>query len=469
MRTIEKDKLFYFVLAYSNPQKVLVIKSPSDNKEQKAFLGYGWSDRKGAEGIQLTTDSNGTHLTPLYDLTNRDNPEKINALITQNFLGEMVEIPDVLKPFASLVNLVDMLDFSRKDFSKAISLNDKKSVEIQTRWDLVKLGDICKLYQPKTITSAQIKDSGLYKVFGANGVIGYYDEFNHESAEIAITCRGATCGTVNVTEPKSWITGNAIVAQPSSKDILKKYLFETLIYCDLSTMITGTAQPQITRENLSPYKIPLPPLDIQQQIVSECEAIDGEVEQAQQNVKNLKSNITDVLIEMNKYGETKKLEAICSLKAGQFVSASDISDKKDVGLYPCYGGNGLRGYTKKFTHDGTFPLIGRQGALCGNVHKVTGKFHATEHAIAVTPLSGIDVNWLYYQLKFLNLNQYKTGVAQPGLSVQNLQVVLTPVPPLSKQQTLVTQIETFEKQIDDAQKVIDGAASRKAAVLRNYL
>lgn len=69
----------------------------------------------------------------------------------------------------------------------------------------------------------------------------------------------------------------------------------------------------------------------------------------------------------------------------------------------------------------------------------------------------------------MNLNQYKTGVAQPGLSVQNLQVVLTPVPPLSKQQTLVTQIETFEKQIDDAQKVIDGAASRKAAVLRNYL
>ncbi len=142
LRTIEKDKLFYFVLAYLNPQKVLVIKSPSDNKEQKAFLGYGWSDRKGAEGIQLTTDSNGNHLTPLYDETNRDNPEKINALITQNFLGELSAIPENLQPFASLVNLVDMLDFSRKDFDKTISLTVKKSVEIQSKWDLVKLDSV---------------------------------------------------------------------------------------------------------------------------------------------------------------------------------------------------------------------------------------------------------------------------------------------------------------------------------------
>jgi type I restriction enzyme M protein len=125
LERIEKDKLLYFVLAYDNPQPVLIIKSPSDNKEQKAFLGYEWSGRKGDEGIKLTTDSNGTHLTPLYDETNRDNPEKINALITQNFLGKLSEIPEVLQSFASLVNLVDMLDFSRKDFSKAISLNDK--------------------------------------------------------------------------------------------------------------------------------------------------------------------------------------------------------------------------------------------------------------------------------------------------------------------------------------------------------
>ena len=86
MHTIEKDKLFYFALAYHNPQKVLVIKSPSDNKEQKTFLGYEWSSAKGNEGIKLNTDKNGKHITPLYDTDNRDNAEKLNYWIMQNFL-----------------------------------------------------------------------------------------------------------------------------------------------------------------------------------------------------------------------------------------------------------------------------------------------------------------------------------------------------------------------------------------------
>lgn len=95
------------------------------------------------------------------------------------------------------------------------------------------------------------------------------------------------------------------------------------------------------------------------------------------------------------------------------------------GLFPCYGGNGLRGYTKTFTHDGHFPLIGRQGALCGNERIVHGKFHATEHAVVVKANASINVNWLYHQLKLLNLNQYATGVAQPGLSVQKILNVST--------------------------------------------
>ncbi len=490
LRTIEKDKLLYFVLAFTNPQKVLVIKSPSDNKEQKAFLGYEWSAAKGNEGIKLTTDSNGTHLTPLYDETNRDNPEKINALITQNFLSELSAIPDVLQPFASLVNLVDMLDFSRKDFDKTISLNVKKAAfEIESRWEIKRLSDLIQIIGGGT-PDTKISDYW-------NGDIPWLSvvDFNSDSRfvsksektitelglknsstkylqkdDLIISARGTVGALAQLAIPMTF-NQSCYGLRAKTEIIDTGYLFYVLKQeiQQFKSNTYGSTFGSITTKTFDIIKIPLPSLDIQQQIVSECESIDLEVEKAQQNVKNLKSNITDVLIEINKYGETKKLEAICSLKAGQFVSASDISDKKDVGLYPCYGGNGLRGYTKTFTHDGTFPLIGRQGALCGNVHKVTGKFHATEHAIAVTPLSGNDVNWLYYQLKFLNLNQYKTGVAQPGLSVQNLQVVLTPVPPLSKQQTLVTQIETFEKQIDDAQKVIDGAASRKAAVLKNYL
>ena len=104
-------------------------------------------------------------------------------------------------------------------------------------------------------------------MYGANGVIGFYDKFNHSEAEVAITCRGATCGTVNFTEPESWITGNAMVVSPKDQTISKKFLQYLLIGTDLNYVITGSAQPQITGASLKPFEIPLPPIDVQQEIV----------------------------------------------------------------------------------------------------------------------------------------------------------------------------------------------------------
>jgi len=132
--------------------------------------------------------------------------------------------------------------------------------------------------------------------------------------------------------------------------------------------------------------------------------------------------------------EERPLESICGMQAGKFVSASKINEKFEAGLYPCYGGNGLRGFTKTHTHTGKYPLIGRQGALCGNIFFAKEKFHATEHAIVVTPFKGIDIIWLYYLLVHLNLNQYATGQAQPGLSVDILKKVTTIIPAKEKEQ-----------------------------------
>ena len=138
--------------------------------------------------------------------------------------------------------------------------------------------------------------------------------------------------------------------------------------------------------------------------------------------------------------EESTLGDICDMQAGKFVSASEICDVKKDTMYPCYGGNGLRGYTHSFTHFGIYPLIGRQGAQCGNITYAEGKFHATEHAVVVTLKKDIDIRWLYYQLIKLDLNQYATGQAQPGLSVDVIKKVTIRIPKNKTEQHLIAYL-----------------------------
>ncbi len=132
--------------------------------------------------------------------------------------------------------------------------------------------------------------------------------------------------------------------------------------------------------------------------------------------------------------EERKLSKVCAMQAGKFVKASEIFKERKDNMHPCYGGNGLRGYTFSYTHSGEYPLIGRQGALCGNVTYGIGDFHATEHAVVATKSEGIIAKWLYYLLINLKLNQYATGQAQPGLSVETLEKITTCVPKDEKEQ-----------------------------------
>ena len=137
------------------------------------------------------------------------------------------------------------------------------------------------------------------------------------------------------------------------------------------------------------------------------------------------------------------------MHAGKNIVASEISSNADETYrYKCIGGNGLRGYVQQFNTEGSFPIIGRQGALCGNINYVEGRFYATEHAVVVDTFCKTNVKWAFYFLIKLNLNQYATATAQPGLSVNTICDVQIPLPPLTEQQRIVAEIERWFKLID---------------------
>ena len=137
--------------------------------------------------------------------------------------------------------------------------------------------------------------------------------------------------------------------------------------------------------------------------------------------------------EIPAHWEIRRLKYMAKLKSGENITSESINEKGD---YPVFGGNGLRGYTKSYTHEGTYILIGRQGALCGNINYASGKFWASEHAVVVNPKCDFEVFWFGELLKAMNLNQYSMAAAQPGLSVERITNLTIPLPSLQEQKEI---------------------------------
>lgn len=145
--------------------------------------------------------------------------------------------------------------------------------------------------------------------------------------------------------------------------------------------------------------------------------------------------------------EVRRLKTLCSLKSGDSITIEQIEPE---GTYPVYGGNGRRGFTSTYNLDGTFPLIGRQGALCGNVHLVSGRTYASEHAVVARPARDVDPRWLAYMLEAMNLGKHSVAAAQPGLAVERISRLITVRPPFDEQALIVRYLDHAELRIAKA-------------------
>ena len=322
-------------------------------------------------------------------------------------------------------------------------------------WIETNLGECCELYQPQTITTKDLIEDGKYLVYGANGVIGRYDKYNHEEPQLLVTCRGATCGAVNISSPYSWINGNAMVVKPKHKSIdvrFIEYFFRGAV--DLRRAITGAAQPQITRQSLSPIKFQYPSLATQQKIVAKLDAIFAEIDTAtaaaEANAKNaealFQSYLDKLFFNISKTNNPIKLSSVIKLEYGKGLEDND----RDLnGIYGAYGANGVKSKTNKFLYDKPSIVVGRKGSA-GELTLVKEKFWALDVTYYVThDTKKTDLNFLYYALKMLSIPSLAKGI-KPGINRNDVYDLSIAVPNLSEQKILIEKILYVNKNLDIA-------------------
>ena len=227
---------------------------------------------------------------------------------------------------------------------------------------------------------------------------------------------------------------------------------------------------------LKEVQIEYPDYRRQENVVKILDKVSDLIETRQHEIKRLEDLIKARFVELfgnpvinSKNLRTMALKDVLRLKAGDFTAASDISDKlTETNKYPCFGGNGIRGYVTEYNQEGEYSLIGRQGALSGNVQFAKGKFRNTEHALLVVPMVEMNDIWLNQLLINLDLKRYQTGAAQPGLSVKNLQEISIIMVPITEQNQFAAFVVEVHKSKVAVQKALDETQTLFDSLMQEY-
>ena len=339
----------------------------------------------------------------------------------------------------------------------------------------MKLSDVCT----KGTSNIAQKDldarNGTYPIYGASGFIKNVDFYHQEKPYIAIVKDGAGVGRVMQLPAKSSVIGTMQYIIPK-EGVSVEYLAYALEHMNLSKYYLGAAIPHIYFKDYCNESLPNYTPEEQARISQILGVVCNLISLRKQQLAKLDQLVKSRFIEMfgdpitnSKCLPTNNLGKVLLLKAGDFTAASDIAaDPTTENIYPCYGGNGIRGYVAEYNQEGSYSLIGRQGALSGNVQYATGKFKNTEHALLVTPLIEMNSVWLNHLLINLDLQRYQTGAAQPGLSVKNLQEI--PIIEVPKEDQ--NQFADFVKQTDKSKLAIQQSLEQleilKKSLMQKY-
>lgn len=492
VRDIEAEKLKFFALVYK--QTTLVVTAPSGNDEQKEFLGYDWSNRKGAEGIQILHPGG-----KLYNDSDRMADNTTASAVRSSFNDQPEPIPELDKYLAWL-RLQDMIDFSRLDFNKEIKTTISKRVEIKSKWPMVALKEFVIIIAGQSPKSRYYNNDGnglpFYqgkKDFGTKELLlpnTWTTQITKESIkeDILFSVR-APVGVVNINPFDKICIGRGLAALRCDQLLTQKYLFTYLNAFPVSGH-DGAIFDSISSTELMDTKIPLPPLDVQKQIVEECEKVDAECEKACQEIEEYQKKIVDVMT--NVKGEKKQIVELCKVNPPKseismlpentivsFVEMASVSNdgyienKIDRPLYELKKGS----YTYFAEGDIIIAKITpcMENGKCAVANNLTNKIGMGSSEFHVFRCNEKVNN--YFLFGFLNRDVIRkaaekqmTGASGhrrvPITFYENLQI---PVPSLAEQKEIVAEIEGYEKKILKAKAIMSSAQEQKNQILTKWL
>lgn len=322
VKEVESEKLIYFTLVHD--QITLTITAPADNAEQKKFLGYDWSNRKGAEGIQIS-HTGGL----LYNDTDRYATDTIAAAVRFAFDNKQIELPEPKSKYCAYINTHDMIDFSRTSFNKAIKLTADKKIEIKSKWSVKRLEDILvKIDGNQTkIAKEDIKETGNFPVITqetGNLIAGYCDNAQ-PITDLPLIVFGDHSCTFKYVDFEFVRGADGTQLIKISNQYKTKYIYEFL--CSIEVENNGKYERHF--KYLKTTKIPLPPLDIQQQIVSECEKVDEEYNNSRMTIEVYKRKIAEVFERLEVISKSVGMLRLSILCEKINPSKSDIRSLSD--------------------------------------------------------------------------------------------------------------------------------------------
>ncbi len=506
--SIETEKLLYFILAC--PQKVVIVKSGEKDVE-KRFLGYEFSNRRGNEGIHaIQRGKNIDECTQLFDANSYDNPLRASTYIYKAFKGDITSpIAEDMQSHISRISLIDMLSFDRPVFEKGINLNSKKKVVFNSVYTLKPLdklvtfqsglwkGENGELQTVKVLRNTNFKLN--------NGFLDYSDVAEIDVETTQLLTRTLQYGDIILeksggsdtqaigrvvlfdkeddNETYSYSNFCSRIRVNNANEVNPLYLWIVLhnFYCKGGTipLQNGIRLLNIDMAGYSKIKIPVPPIDIQKQIVEEIGKIDRSVSDSQSCINECEANIESLLSSLNFADNT--LSAIApfvtkSIKYNYIASETYITTdnmlQNKMGVVPFAGEANISSITEYKKGD----------ILISNIRPYLKKiwFADKEGGCSkdVLVLRSADVGkylpkYIFYMIRrdafFDYVMEGKKGIKMPRGNKDDIQKYRIPIPPIEEQKRIVSQIEDLEQEITKARNLIENATSKKQAILDKYL